>query len=112
VRVVLRLLCAVVIASAAIIVWTRAALTIVLGPQLTGVFLGIAAGGSLCAVITLAWARKPRRRRHRPPEPPTGSAVRGDRRRVSAVMTDHETIRWEQNQARRPTYTRGADRFG
>jgi len=61
VRIVLRLLCVTVLASAAITVWTRAALVFVLGPQLTSVCLWIAAGGSLCAVITLAWARKPGR---------------------------------------------------
>ena len=92
VRIVIRLLCCVVIASAAITVWTRAALVFALGPQLAGVCLWIAAGGSLCAVITLAWTRKPgRRQRHRPPEPPAGYIARGDRDRTIAVMTGQET---------------------
>jgi hypothetical protein len=82
VRIVLRLLCGVVIVSAAIIVWTRAGLTSTLGPQLTTICLWIAAGGTLCAVITLAWTRKPaRRRQHKPPEPAAGYVVRGDRDR-------------------------------
>ena len=92
-RIVIRLLCGVVIASAAITVWTSAALVFVLGPQLTDVCLCIAAGGSLCAVITLAWTRKRgRRQRPRPPGPPAGS-VRGDRDRAGAVTTRQET-RW------------------
>ena len=79
-RIVLRLLCGVVIASAAITVWTRAALITIFGPQLTSVCLWIAAGGSMCAVITLAWTRKPtRRQQHKPPEPPAGYVVPGDR---------------------------------
>ena len=111
-RIVLRLLCVAVIASAAITVWTRAALVFVLGPQLTDVCLWIAAGGSLCAVIVLAWTRKPgRRQRHRPPEPPAGYVVRGDRDWASVVMTGQETRRSAQNQARRTTYTPGADRW-
>src|SRR5438045_8265410 len=50
VRLVMRVLSCVVIVSAAITVWTRAALVFVLGPQLTSACLWIAAGGSLCAV--------------------------------------------------------------
>ncbi len=70
-RIVIRLLSCVVIASSVITVWTRAALVFVLGPQLTAVCLWIAAGGSVCAVITLALTRKPRRLQpYRPPEPP------------------------------------------
>jgi membrane protein implicated in regulation of membrane protease activity len=113
VRIVLRLLCVAVIASAAITVWTRAALVFVLGPQLTAVCLWIAAGGSLCAVIALAWTMKPgRRQRHRPPEPPAGYVVRGDRDRAGAVMTGQETRRQAHNQARRVTYTPSGDRWG
>jgi membrane protein implicated in regulation of membrane protease activity len=113
VRIVLRLLCVVVIASAAITVWTRAALGFVLGPQVTAVCLWIAAGGSLCAVITLAWTTKPgSRRRHRPPEPSAGYIVRGDRDRASAVMTGQETGRSARNQARRATYAPGGDGLG
>jgi len=109
VRIVLRLLCVTVLASAAITVWTRAALVFVLGPQLTSVCLWIAAGGSLCAVITLAWARKPgRRQRYGPLEPPAGYI---DRDRASVVMTGQETRRSAQNQARRTTYTPGGDRW-
>lgn len=47
VRIVIRLLPFVVIASAAVTVWTRAALVFVLGPQLTGVCPWIAAGRQL-----------------------------------------------------------------
>jgi hypothetical protein len=113
VRIVLRLLCCVVIASAAITMWTRTALVFALGPQLTSVCLWIAAGGSLCAVITLAWTRTPgRRQRHRPPEPPAGSVAGGDRDRQSAVRPRQEPRRRAQNQARRATYTPGGDRFG
>ena len=81
VRIPLRLLSCVVIASAAVTVWTRAALVFALGPQLTSVCLWIAAGGSLCAVITLVRTRKRNRRQpHRPPEPPPGRVRhRGDR---------------------------------
>ena len=89
-RIMIRLLCCVVIASAAITVWTRAALVFALGPQLAGVCLWIAAGGSLCAVTALAGTRKPGRRRHGPPEPPAGYIVRGDRGRGIAVMTGQE----------------------
>jgi hypothetical protein len=73
------LLSCVVIVSAAITVWTRAALVFALGPQLTSACLWIAAGGSLCSVITLACTRKRnRRQQHGPLEPPAGQAVRGD----------------------------------
>ena len=76
-RIVLRLVCVLVMASAAITVWTRTALVFVLGPQLTGVCVWIAAGGSLCAVITLAWTRNSaRRRQHKPPELPAGYVAR------------------------------------
>jgi len=113
VRIVLRMLCCVVIASAAITVWTRAALVFALGPQLTSVCLWIAAGGSLCAVITLAWTRKPgRRQRHRPPEPPAGSLAVGNRDRPSAVIPGQETRRQGQVRARRAAYTPGGERFG
>ena len=105
-RIVIRLLSCVVIASAAVTVWTRAALVFVLGPQLTGVCLWIAAGGSLCAVITLALTRKPNRPQpYLPPEPPPG-ATRRDRdhdhdhdhdRAGVAVMSGQQT-----RHARRP----------
>lgn len=79
-RIVLRLVCVLVIASAAITVWTRTALVFVLGPQLTGVCVWIAAGGSLCAVITLVWTRNSAgRRQHKPPELPAGYVACGDR---------------------------------
>ena len=82
-RILLRLLSCVVIASAAITVWTRAALVFALGPQLTSVCLWIAAGGGLCAVITLARTRKRNRRQpHRPPEPPSGHVRHRDRDRA------------------------------
>ena len=82
-RIVLRLLSCVVIASSVITVWTRAALVFALGPQLTSVCLWIAAGGSLCAVITLVRTRKPDRRQpHRPPEPPPGHVGHRDRDRA------------------------------
>jgi hypothetical protein len=81
VRIILGLLCVVVIASAAVTAWTRAALTVILGPQLTSVCLWIAAGGSLCAVITLVWMRRSARRRRKPLEPPARYVVRGDRDR-------------------------------
>ena len=71
VRIVIRLLSGVVLASAAVTVWTRAALGFVLGPQLTAVCLWIAAGGSMCAVITLSLTRKPSRPQpYQPPEAP------------------------------------------
>ena len=77
-RIVIRLLSCLVIVSAAITVWTRAALVFALGPQLTSVCLWIAAGGSVCAVITLACTGKRNRRQpHRPLEPPAGQAARG-----------------------------------
>jgi hypothetical protein len=60
VRMLIRLLSCLVIASAAITIWTRAALVFVLGPELSTVCLWIAAGGSLCAVIALALMRTPR----------------------------------------------------
>jgi len=99
VRIVIRLLSCVVIASAAVTVWTRAALVFVLGPQLTGVCLWIAAGGSLCAVITLALTRKPNRPQpYLPPEPPPAGAARRDHNRAGvAVMSGQQT-----RHARRP----------
>ena len=85
-RIVIRLLSCVVIASSAITLWTRAALVFVLGPSLTAVCLWIAAGGSLCAVITLALTRKPDRpQRYRPAEPPRAGAVRRDHNRATAA---------------------------
>ena len=101
----IRLLSCVVIASAAVTVWTRAALVFVLGPQLTGVCLWIAAGGSLCAVITLALTRKPNRPQpYLPPEPPPAGATRRDHDRHDhhdragvAVMSGQQT-----RHARRP----------
>jgi hypothetical protein len=90
VRIVIRLLSGVVIASSAITVWTRAALVFALGPQLTAVCLWIAAGGSACAVITLALTRKPNRPRpHQPPQPPPAAAVRRDR--AAVVMNGQQT---------------------
>ena len=84
-RIVIRLLSCLVIVSAAITVWTRAAVVFALGPQLATVCLWIAAGGSLCAVIALAGTRKRNRRhRHRPPQPPAGQAVRNDRHRTGS----------------------------
>jgi hypothetical protein len=99
VRIVIRLLSCVVIASAAVTVWTRAALVFVLGPQLTSVCLWIAAGGSLCAVITLALTRKPSRPQpYLPPEPSPAGAARRDRDRAEvAVMSGQQT-----RHARRP----------
>jgi hypothetical protein len=93
VRIVIRLLSCVVIASAAVTVWTRAALVFVLGPQLTAVCLGIAAGGSLCAVITLALTRKPNRPQpYLPPKPPPAGAGRRDHDRAgAAVMNGQQT---------------------
>ena len=92
-RIVIRLLSCVVIASAAVTVWTRAALVFVLGPQLTAVCLWIAAGGSVCAVITLAMTRKPNRPQpYRPPEPPPAGAVRRDHDRAgAAAMSGQQT---------------------
>lgn len=90
-RIVIRLLSCVVIASAAVTVWTRAALVFVLGPQLTAVCLWIAAGGSLCAVITLAHTRKPNRpQRYPPPEPPPAGAVRRDHDRTGRRMNGQQ----------------------
>jgi hypothetical protein len=93
VRIVIRLLSCVVIASAAVTVWTRAALVFALGPQLTAVCLWIAAGGSLCAVITLALTRKPNRPQpYLPPEPPPAGAVRRDHDRAGvAVISGQQT---------------------
>jgi hypothetical protein len=77
-RILIRLLSVVVIVSAAITVWTRAALAFALGPGLASACLWVAAGGSACAVITLACTGKRNRRQpHRPPAPPAGRAVRG-----------------------------------
>lgn len=93
-RIVIRLLSCVVIASAAVTVWTRAALVFVLGPQLTAVCLWIAAGGSLCAVITLALTRKPNRPQPclPPKPPPPAGAVRRDQDRAgAAVMNGQQT---------------------
>ena len=85
-RIVIRLLSCAVIASSAITVWTRAALVFVLGPQLTAVCLWIAAGGSVCAVITLALTRKPGRPQpYRPPQPLPAGAVRRDRAAVAVI---------------------------
>jgi hypothetical protein len=99
VRIVIRLLSCVVIASSGVTVWTRAALVFVLGRQLTAVCLWIAAGGSLCAVITLALTRKPNRPQpYRPPEPlPVGSARRDHDRAGLAAMSGQQT-----RHARRP----------
>jgi hypothetical protein len=99
VRIVIRLLSCVVIASAAVTVWTRAALAFVLGPQLTAVCLWIAAGGSLCAVIALALTRKPiRLQPYLPPEPPPAGAVRRDLDRAEAAAMSGQHTR----HARRP----------
>ena len=111
-RIVLRLLCCVVLVSSAITVWTRSALVFALGPQLTSVCLWIAAGGSLCAVITLVWTRKPGRRWQPRPGPPAGYVGGGDRDWPGVVMPGQEPRRQAQNQARRATYTPGGDRFG
>lgn len=98
-RIVIRLLSFAVIVSAAVTLWTRAALAFVLGPQLTAVFLWIAAGGSLCAVITLALTRKPNRPQpYRPPEPLPASAVRRNhdragRRRQAATKPGMHSVR-------------------
>lgn len=78
-RILVRSLSWVVIVSAAVTVWTRAALVFALGPQLTSACLWIAAGGSLCAVITLASTRKrDRRQQHRSLQPSAGQAVHGN----------------------------------
>ena len=90
-RIVIRLLSCVVIASSVIAVWTRAAVVFVLGAQLTAVCLWIAAGGSVCAVITLAVTRKPSRPQpYQPPQPPHAGAVRRDRA-AAAVMNGQQT---------------------
>ena len=84
-RIVIRLLSCLVIVSAAVTVWTRAALVFALGPQLTSACLWIAAGGSVCAVITLACTGKRNRRPpHRPLAPPAGRAVRSARDRTGS----------------------------
>jgi len=76
-RIVIRLLSCLVIVSAAITVWTRGAMVFALGPQLTSACLWIAAGGSVCAVITLACTgKRSRRQPRRPPETPARQAVR------------------------------------
>jgi hypothetical protein len=94
VRIVIRLLSCVVIASAAVTVWTRAALVFVLGPRLTAVCLWIAAGGSVCAVITLALTRKPTRPQlYRPPEPPPEGAARRDHDRAGAAVMSGQQAR-------------------
>ncbi len=95
----IRLLAGVVIASAAVTAWTRAALVFALGPQLTAACLWIAAGGSVCAVITLALTRKPNRPQpYLPPEPPPAGAARRDHNRAEvAVMGGQQT-----RHARRP----------
>ena len=97
-RIVIRLLSCVVISSAAVTVWTRAALVFALGPRLTAVCLGIAAGGSVCAVITLILIRKPDRPQpFRPPEPSTARAVRRHDRAGAVAMSGPHT-----RHARRP----------
>ena len=53
-RIVLRLLCCVVIASAVITVWTSAALAFVLGPQLTSVCPLLAAAESDDRTVQIA----------------------------------------------------------
>jgi hypothetical protein len=91
VRILIRLLSCVVIASSAVTVWTRATLVFVLGPQLTAVCLWIAAGGSVCAVITLALTRKPNGPGpYQPPQPPQVGPVRRDRA-AAAVMDGQPT---------------------
>jgi hypothetical protein len=57
-RVIIRLLSYLVIASAAVVVWTRGALVYVFGARQVTVFLWIAAGGTVCAVVTLVRTRK------------------------------------------------------
>ena len=90
-RIVIRLLSCVVLASSAITVWARAAVAFVLGPQLTAACLGIAAGGSVCAVLTLALTRKPiRSRTYQPLQPPPAGAMRNERA-AAAVMNGQPT---------------------
>jgi hypothetical protein len=90
VRLLIRLLSCLVIASAAITVWTRAALVFVLGSQLTAVCLWVAAGGSACAVITLGLIRKPSRPQpYQPPQPSPAGATRRGRASV-AVMNGQQ----------------------
>ena len=82
-RILIRLLSCAVLASAAITVWTRATLVYVFGPGLTAVCLWIAAGGSLCAIITLVLTRKLNRPEwYRPAEAPPAQLVRRDRDRA------------------------------
>jgi hypothetical protein len=59
-RVIIRLLSCLVIASAAVVVRTRGMLAYVFGDpaRQTTVFLWSAAGGTVCAVVTLAGTRK------------------------------------------------------
>ena len=90
-RIVIRLLSCVVLASSAITVWARAAVAFVLGPQLTAVCLWIAAGGSVCAVTTLALTRKPNTARsYQPPRQAPAAAMHRDRAAVAA-MNDRQT---------------------
>jgi hypothetical protein len=96
----MRVLSCVVIVSAAITVWTRAALVFALGPQLTSAILWIAAGGSLCAVLTLTGTRKQGRRQHRSPQPAARYPARGDCDRTSAARTAREPRRQGHNRAR------------
>ena len=86
-RILIRLLSCVVIVSAAITVWTRAALAFAVGSQLTTACLVIAAAASLCAVITLARTRRRNREPRRPvalsPRQPVSSMTgQGTRRQV------------------------------
>jgi hypothetical protein len=81
-RILIRLLSCVVIVSAAITVWTRAGLVFVLGPQLASACLWVAAGGSLCAVITLACTgKRDRRQQHEPAAQARGTTRRAGRTR-------------------------------
>lgn len=92
-RVLIRLLSCMVIVSSAVTVWTRAALIFVLGAQLTAVCLWIAAGGSVCAVITLVLTRKPNRpQSYQPPQSLSAGIMRRDRAGgppVNARQTRH-----------------------
>ena len=90
-RIVIRLLSCVVLASSAITVWARAAVAFVLGPQLTAACLGIAAGGSVCATTTLALTSKPNTPpSYQPPPHPPAAVIRRDRA-AAAAMTDRHT---------------------
>lgn len=96
-RLVIRLLSCLVIASAAITVWTRTALVFVLGSQMTAVCLWIAVGGSVCAIITLALIRKPNRPQpYQPPQPSRAGAAR--RGRAAVAVTNGQ----QSPHARRP----------